>query len=951
MCVCAVAVTAQPELRVLQTHVVWPRVEIAFEKYCAGVLDTSMTKGPVTAHEFGLAVDSLHVSAPGDSCPNGIAVALVLDGNRMQGAARFENVREGSMRFLEGLDGICDRASVNQYDQSTRRNMSAITSVDSLRGVLSSLNLGGGSGARMDALYTAIMDLSQYSEARARAILVTASSTDVGSTHKQQEIITLARQHRVRIFAIGSGGGAPVTELSALSTQSGGQLYAAYDRDQFLSVFANAFTALRRYAACTVLTYSGICADGLVREVVLRADSMCGGTAIEHAWYSPSLDGNDLQTAELRLSEAAPSAGGRSVLRVSLPSLSKRTVLHPAEFRVEFDTSLARLDSISIPPDSPLASVALWHRPNDQGSIVSIIGSTYLSAFSTPSTFVDIHFTSASCVDSSRSLQVKISRWVFERGCLQIRDAAADIQLTRPDPVPVSDMRDSITLAWDAAGGTYSPNPCILRYRMKNIGAVPARLASFRFEYDSTSFLHADSDSVWNDSRVISAGGSVYIERRFHARASAPSGTYGIRLVLVFEHDDTVYCDAVVRLMQQGPLVEVHGTSVRGGRVELRYRAYCDGMQQTAEGAAHVSVNGRQAVVSSITCQGESTDCILLYEDPCPDGGTDTVDLRIDSLCASSAKVVFVTTGADVPWRIQVDGDRHICPGETAQLDMGDEPIEYIWDTGERTRRLTVHTEGSYGGWVRFADGCRLRTEPVRITASQRPRLTPGGVIVLCPNGVETVGTGAQNASYVWSTGETSQVIDVQNSGMYHVRVIDSHGCEMESDTLRVIANEPIVPRIHPDGPIHLQPGASQTLVVDPGYAVYTWNTGSPSDHITVTKPGIYYADVTPWGGGCSARTQYVQVDMTTTIENTESPAHTLVLFPDPVASSLTLRLPGSTGTTSAYHIIDALGREVKAGVVYKTASIDVRSWPRGVYTAVVRSGRTILTRQFIVVY
>jgi hypothetical protein len=81
-----------------------------------------------------------------------------------------------------------------------------------------------------------------------------------------------------------------------------------------------------------------------------------------------------------------------------------------------------------------------------------------------------------------------------------------------------------------------------------------------------------------------------------------------------------------------------------------------------------------------------------------------------------------------------------------------------------------------------------------------------GGPFTQC-GGNLTLDAGHAGAGYVWSNGDTSQTINVTQSGIYFV--IITYGCgSVESDTAQVTINPiPAAPIITANGPTSFCPG------------------------------------------------------------------------------------------------------------------------------------------------
>ena len=96
--------------------------------------------------------------------------------------------------------------------------------------------------------------------------------------------------------------------------------------------------------------------------------------------------------------------------------------------------------------------------------------------------------------------------------------------------------------------------------------------------------------------------------------------------------------------------------------------------------------------------------------------------------------------------------------------------------------------------------------------------------------------------SILWSTGDTTNTINVNNSGFYTIEVNTNVGCTLR-DTIQVsLGNLPFV-----DAGISQEICVGETLVLDAGtgFASYEWSTGATTSAITVSTAGTYIINVT----------------------------------------------------------------------------------------------------------
>lgn len=89
---------------------------------------------------------------------------------------------------------------------------------------------------------------------------------------------------------------------------------------------------------------------------------------------------------------------------------------------------------------------------------------------------------------------------------------------------------------------------------------------------------------------------------------------------------------------------------------------------------------------------------------------------------------------------------------------------------------------------------------------------------------------------YDWSTGETTQSIEVSQEGVYWVNLFHSTGC-VGTDTVRVSMADSVIDL---GGPYSLCEQPNVTLTIPAGYNNILWNTGSSSQSITLNTPGNY---------------------------------------------------------------------------------------------------------------
>jgi gliding motility-associated-like protein len=113
--------------------------------------------------------------------------------------------------------------------------------------------------------------------------------------------------------------------------------------------------------------------------------------------------------------------------------------------------------------------------------------------------------------------------------------------------------------------------------------------------------------------------------------------------------------------------------------------------------------------------------------------------------------------------------------------------------------------------------------------------------------------TATLGETYLWSTGDTTQIIEVSQPGLYSVTVIDSTGCAAsagQSVAVLPALETAVVPNT--TGSYCMGESVTLTAVGIPLVNQFQWSTGETSQSISVTQTGIYTVTVTnPFG--CTA--------------------------------------------------------------------------------------------------
>ena len=190
----------------------------------------------------------------------------------------------------------------------------------------------------------------------------------------------------------------------------------------------------------------------------------------------------------------------------------------------------------------------------------------------------------------------------------------------------------------------------------------------------------------------------------------------------------------------------------------------------------------------------------------------------------------------------------------------GTTPYSYAWPNGDTLSFSSNLSGGQTTVTVTDANGC---FDTITITLNETfplPIVDLGNDTVLC-GAIYSLGAGAA-ASYLWSTGDTTQLINVDSSGYYSVTALDTNGCA-NTDTVLIVFNPLLAYSIDIDSSAcGLSTGSAEiTNLIGGGNFSISWSTGQTSGLIANNlSSGNYDVTVTDQNG-CEEVQSFAIVD------------------------------------------------------------------------------------------
>ncbi|MFI5220427.1 MAG: gliding motility-associated C-terminal domain-containing protein [Bacteroidia bacterium] len=147
------------------------------------------------------------------------------------------------------------------------------------------------------------------------------------------------------------------------------------------------------------------------------------------------------------------------------------------------------------------------------------------------------------------------------------------------------------------------------------------------------------------------------------------------------------------------------------------------------------------------------------------------------------------------------------------------------------------------------------------ILCSEPKQIDLGNDTSFCQNATLTLQNHTSDVfdNYLWSTGETTAAITINQPGIYWQLGTDI--CEINSATDTIEINA--LPVIVADLGMDLLKCEDVTLVLTAPYCdscLYTWSTGSMHDTIEITAPGLYWLSIENYNGCISSDTVEVEI-------------------------------------------------------------------------------------------
>lgn len=331
----------------------------------------------------------------------------------------------------------------------------------------------------------------------------------------------------------------------------------------------------------------------------------------------------------------------------------------------------------------------------------------------------------------------------------------------------------------------------------------------------------------------------------------------------------------------------------------------------------------RVQVTCSNTSQTASTPVFTVNRNPDPVPHPDTVCV------GKTAKLwVGVQTGFTHKWYSDAAGSNTISSLDTITIaNVQQDTVVYVSTIG--------------------AGGCATQPVLVRVKVVNPPVVNLGPDTTFCQNLPLILDAGTPGATYLWSTGATTQTYTPTTSGTYWVRV-NKYCPSTDTINLQVdqLASVNGISSVNSGSLYYFTPAGPQ--FVDSYLWIFgdgTTDTSMSPTHMYAHN-GVYTVKLVVFNR-CGSDTAIRQFEATA-VQNISNDKNMITMYPNPAREKMTIETVDDVRIVD-YMVLNSLGQVVDRAEVnkYKTISLDVSNLPQGNYIIHINSSKGQVNKPF----
>src|SRR3989339_166854 len=287
--------------------------------------------------------------------------------------------------------------------------------------------------------------------------------------------------------------------------------------------------------------------------------------------------------------------------------------------------------------------------------------------------------------------------------------------------------------------------------------------------------------------------------------------------------------------------------------------------------------------------------------------------------------------------QVNIYGETTFCQGDSVILEIADGFSNYIWSTGETTKRIVIKQSGSYNVLINGPNGCTAKSKAVDVVVKTVNNLSisPVGKHPMCIGDSVQLSASLGFQSHSWSTGEITRKITVSTSRLYSVTATSTGGCKAYAEFLVEIS---------PAKPIITRYRNTFTASEAAGYQWYL--NGNPIPDATqqmyeITEAGIYNVVVFD-NDSCTNESD--SIDAIVGVEELNYSTNSVSVHPNPGTGLYNVNIILQMPSVVEMALTNLIGIEVwslktEYDGIELTNEINIQSFPAGVYYLTVKFG------------
>lgn len=269
---------------------------------------------------------------------------------------------------------------------------------------------------------------------------------------------------------------------------------------------------------------------------------------------------------------------------------------------------------------------------------------------------------------------------------------------------------------------------------------------------------------------------------------------------------------------------------------------------------------------------------------------------------------------------ITASGSTSFCTGGSVDLSSS-AATGNVWSNNQTTATITVSATGNYSVTVTDANGCSSVSAPISVNVSSAPAPTISATSTqACSGDVVTVTSSAAD-SYLWSTGDTTQSIQVTATAAVYVTVTNANACNGVGQS--ATSNITFTATPTAAGSFTTAGNVVTFTNTSTGATSYSWDFGDFTNSSAMAPAHAYAANgsytvvLTAINGNCTSTATF-EISIEVGMEETQ--AINFEVYPNPAAEQVLVAFENnSIGTLN---ILDATGRLVYTQTFSEVGSI-----------------------------